>query len=168
MRKLLIVVPALVLLVATAIAVSASVSVNNVRIVGDEAFIPDRLIRSDFHFSPGPISVDSGSSVTWNNGTDDEHTITLVEETQVPEDFDAVFECRDPGGVCRAALDAHFATDPPTEVIEAGAAGLDTSGDSLLVDEGGSVTAVISAPAGTDLYYICSVHPWMQGEIEVE
>lgn len=165
MRKLLIVVPALVLLVATAISVSATN--RNVRIIGDEQFIPDRVIKSDFHFSPGPINVESGSSVTWNNATDDEHTITLVEESQVPEDFDGVFECRDPGGVCRAALDVHFGTDPPTEVIEAGAAGLDTPGDSLLVEEDGTVTAVISAPAGTDLYYICSVHPWMQGEIEV-
>ena len=166
MRKLLILVPVFALVVATAISVSASIS--NVRIIGADQFIPNRVIKADYHFSPGPISVESGDSVTWNNGTDDEHTITLVEESQVPEDFEGVLECRDPAGVCRAALDVHFGTDPPTDVIEAGAAGLDTPGDSLLVEEGGTVTAVISAPSGTDLYYICSVHPWMQGEIEVE
>jgi plastocyanin len=166
MRKLVILVAVLVLGLTTTIAVGA-VEKRDVRIAGDEQFLANRLIESNFRFVHGDLTVESGQSVTWRNTTDDEHTITLVPEADVPEDFDEVFECRDPGGVCRAALDAHFGTDPPTEVINVGAAGLDTPGDSLLIEEG-SVTAVISAPAGTDLYYICSVHPWMQGEIEVE
>jgi len=29
-------------------------------------------------------------------------------------------------------------------------------------------TVVISAPAGTTLYYMCAVHPWMQGKIVVK
>jgi plastocyanin len=166
MRKVLLLTSALVLTIVIAIPVMAKDKAF--RIVGDEAFAANKMIESDFHFTPGVMSVESGGSLTWNNKTDDEHTVTLVEESQVPPDFDGVFECRDPGGPCRAALDAHFATDPPTDTINVGAAGLDTPGDSLLIDEEGSVTAVISAPSGTDLYFICSVHPWMQGEIEVE
>jgi plastocyanin len=147
--------------------ITASAQDRLVPIVGDEAFAPNHFIKSNFHFKQGDFSIESGESVTWENQTDDEHTVTLVEESQVPEDFDGVFECRDPGGVCRAALDAHFGTVPPTDTINVGAAGLDQPGDSLLIEEG-SVTAVISAPSGTELYYICSVHPWMQGEIDVE
>jgi plastocyanin len=166
MRKLLIVAGILAFAVATTITVAAAPKRGPVVIAGDEDFVANQMIESDFHFVKGDLSVKSGDSVTWRNATDDEHTVTLVPEGEVPDDFDGVFECRDPGGPCRAALDAHFATDPPTEVINVGAAGLDTPGDSLLVEEE-SVSAVISAPAGTELYYICSVHPWMQGEIDV-
>jgi plastocyanin len=165
MRKLAILAVSLVFAVAMSISVSASDRV--VQILGEERFVPNRLIASTFHFLPGFRRVQSGGSVTWVNRTDDEHTVTIVDEEDVPADFDEVFECRDPGGVCRAALDAHFGTDPPTLVINVGAAGLDAAGDSLLIEEGATVSAVVSAPAGTNLHYICSVHPWMQGEIEV-
>ena len=167
MRKLVILAGILAFAVATTATVSAVGKQGTIVIAGDERFVANQLIESDFHFVKGDRSVKSGESLRWRNDTDDEHTITLVPEADVPADFDEVFECRDPGGHCRAALDAHFATDPPTQVINVGAAGLDTPGDSLLVEEG-SVSAVISAPAGTELYYICSVHPWMQGEIDVE
>jgi plastocyanin len=167
MRKFVILAGILAFAVATTATVSAVGKRGTIVIAGDERFVANKLIESDFHFMNGDRSVKSGASLRWRNTTDDEHTITLVPEEDVPADFDEVFECRDPGGHCRAALDAHFATDPPTQVIDVGAAGLDTPGDSLLVEEG-SVSAVISAPAGTELYYICSVHPWMQGEIEVE
>lgn len=166
MRKLAILAATVAFAAATSISVSAQE--RAIRIVGKEKFVPNRLIASTFHFTPRVISTDSGSSVTWKNLTDDEHTVTVVDEEDVPADFDEVFECRDPGGPCRAALDGHFATDPPTPVLNAGAPGLDSPGDSLLILADETVTAEVSAPAGTDLYYICSVHPWMQGEIEVE
>jgi len=166
MRKAFLLTFVLGLLFVIAIPVMAKD--KGFRIVGDEDFAANKMIESDFHFAPGVMTVESGDLLTWNNKTDDEHTVTIVEESEVPPDFDGVFECRDPGGPCRAALDAHFGTTPPTDTINVGAAGLDAPGDSLLIDEEGSVTATISAPSGTDLYFICSVHPWMQGEIEVE
>jgi hypothetical protein len=30
-----------------------------------------------------------------------------------------------------------------------------------------SVSAVIDAPVGANLSYVCALHPWMQGTIEV-
>jgi plastocyanin len=137
------------------------------RIVGDEEFVPNQLIESDFRFDPGMIRVRPGGEVRWRNTTDDEHTVTIVAAEDVPQDFDEVFECRDPGGVCRAALDAHFSSDPPVAVINVGAPGLDMPGDSILIEDD-PVGAIISAPAGSVLHYICAIHPWMQGNIAVE
>jgi hypothetical protein len=46
--------------------------------------------------------------------------------------------------------------------------GLDTVGDSLVLPPKGKVSAKISAKAGSVLYYVCAVHPWMQGKIIVK
>jgi hypothetical protein len=51
--------------------------------------------------------------------------------------------------------------------VNVGGPGLDQSGDSLLFFAGESISAEISAAAGTTLYYLCAIHPWMQGSITV-
>jgi hypothetical protein len=53
-------------------------------------------------------------------------------------------------------------------VIEAGKPGLDKVGDSLVLAPNGTVSAKISAKAGSTLWYVCAVHPWMQGRINVK
>jgi len=40
-------------------------------------------------------------------------------------------------------------------------------GDSLLMLPGHSISSVITAPPGTTLYYLCAIHPWMDGSITV-
>ena len=40
-------------------------------------------------------------------------------------------------------------------------------GDSLFIKPNGSVSAPVTAKAGTTLHYICIFHPWMQGVIKV-
>jgi hypothetical protein len=52
-------------------------------------------------------------------------------------------------------------------VVNAGAPGLDAPGDSLLFFDDQSVTATVSAPSGARLFYLCAIHPWMQGQITV-
>jgi hypothetical protein len=45
-----------------------------------------------------------------------------------------------------------------------------TPGDSLLFGgelDSQSISARVTAPAGTTLYYLCALHPWMQGSIKV-
>jgi len=49
---------------------------------------------------------------------------------------------------------------------------LDAPGDSVVVPPPGlglplSVSAIVTAPAGSELSYICAFHPWMQGTIHV-
>ena len=55
-------------------------------------------------------------------------------------------------------------------ILNKGQPGLDTPGDSVAIQQPGthhSVTINVSAPAGTTLYFMCAVHPWMQGKIIV-
>jgi plastocyanin len=138
---------------------------------GTEVFEPNRLFKSTFRFVPGTIRVKSGQSLTWVDRdalTGAPHTVTVVAPEDVPSNLEELFFCREPGGVCREALDAHFPPGaPPQFVVNVGAPGLDVPGDSLFVPPEGSVTEVVSAPAGTTLNYICAFHPWQQGKIRV-
>jgi hypothetical protein len=47
------------------------------------------------------------------------------------------------------------------------AAGIDGRLDSLFVGPGESVTAQVTAPPDTELFYLCIIHAWMMGEIRV-
>lgn len=172
MRKLPMFLAVVLLAVSTsttAVATNRQRETNQVAVVGTERFKSNALFHSTFRFRPGTIEVDSGDSVTWmdRDRIDAPHTITVVEEH--PGDLAELFFCREAGGACREALDAHFPPgQPPVPVVNVGAPGLDSPGDSLLMFPGTSVTEVVSAPAGATLLYICALHPWMQGSIEVE
>jgi hypothetical protein len=97
------------------------------------------------------------------------------------------------GGHCEFFLSAHAPTIGPEgpvppfvasldafKVSAASPARLDSAGDSLVVAEMGAaypntfgtfipdtISAVITAPEGTVLEYVCAIHPWMNGEIQV-
>src|SRR5918995_2395654 len=105
MRKLLTVV-VLVALTAT-VALSASASSGTVFTRGDEKFVPNAMIQSTLRFSPGKVSASMGQTLTWTHAdqTTAPHTVTIVDETDLPTSIDEVFECP----ACLAALDAHFA-----------------------------------------------------------
>jgi plastocyanin len=168
MRRVAIVAVAIALAVVAAGGASASPLTVAVR--GGERFVPNALIQSTFRFSPGPISATTGQTVTWVDAdqvADEPHTITVVAQADLPTDVEEVFECQD-SGPCSAALEGHFGGGgAPVPVLEAGNPGLDAPGDSLLLFPGGTVDGLISAPAGTTLYYLCALHPWMQGSISV-
>jgi plastocyanin len=157
-------------LASLALAGAASAGpTRTVRITGDEQFVPNAMIMATLRFTPGPLTVDSGDTVTWPNETDEPHTITIVDAADVPTTIGEVFGCTAPGGACFPALVGHF-TDPPTFVLGGGADGtdgLDGVGDSLLVFPGGTISAPVTAGAGTTLDYLCAIHPWMIGSIDV-
>jgi plastocyanin len=168
MRKLAILLGALALTMLNGVSVGASPTTVAAR--GGEKFVPNALIQSTFRFSPGSIGVASGQTVTWTDedmATDEPHTITVVAQSDVPTDVESVFECQADGNPCALALAGHLGAGTPVPVINVGATGLDAPGDSLLLFPGGSVSAVVSAPTGSTLYYLCALHPWMQGTISV-
>jgi plastocyanin len=167
MRKVMITLGA-VLLLALSIDVATGASPSTVAVRGAERFVPNAMIQSTFRFSPGSIRVTSGEEVTWvdEGQSAAPHTVTVVAE--LPGTIDEVFGCQGPGQPCGNALAAHgLAGGEIVPVVEVGNPGLDSVGDSLLFFPGGSVSAVVSAPAGTTLLYLCALHPWMQGSISV-
>ncbi len=174
MRKLVV----LTLTIALIALMGGSASANpsrTVNIVGQEHLIPNAVLNATFHYAPGTISIDQNGTLTFVNHTDAPHTVSLVNERDLPTSVPLVFRCA--AGLCRTILNAHHAFTPAqVSVIEAGAPGLDTPtnstppvtvGDSLFVAPGQTVSAKVSAPSGTQLYYLCAIHPWMQGEIDV-
>jgi plastocyanin len=135
---------------------------------GTEIFDINGAAVATFRFAPEVLSVPSGTRVTWKHvdTSSDPHTITIVtDKRQLPHNFEAA-NCKP----CHAANDGHFPRNkPPVAILNKGAPGLDTVGDSLLIrpKRGATASTVISAPAGTTLYYVCIIHPWMQATIKV-
>ena len=77
---------------------------------------------------------------------------------------------------CRLALGhlkdpQHPDTSPvKTYILNQGKPGFNTRGDSLALAPAGphkQAKVQVTAPAGTTLYYLCAIHPWMQGTIVV-
>jgi plastocyanin len=159
----MLVVVVLAVVLSTGIVLAAD---KTVRTTGDEKFVPNAMIQATLRFTPGMIRVSSGDVVTWvhDDQTPAPHTVTIVEE--LPATIEEVFGCGAPGEPCGDALAGHSVG--PTFVLNAGAPGLDAPGDSLLFFDDGSISAPVSAPTGSRLLYLCAIHPWMQGEINVQ
>jgi hypothetical protein len=80
---------------------------------------------------------------------------------------------------CGCYASAHLKNPqaPPDEsnpivrwVLNKGRPGLDAVGDSVAIQPDGShrhITIQVTAKPGTTLYFLCAVHPWMQGKIVV-
>jgi plastocyanin len=144
-------------------------------IKGDESFKPNVVLTNTFRFEPGTVTVRSGGTVTMTNTTTDAHSLSIVKASQVPRTINQLHSC----SVCEAILKEHGINfegppthgPPPHLVVNAGAAGFDTPGDSVVIGpkgKGGPVTFKITARPGTTLHFMCAFHAWMQGRILVK
>jgi plastocyanin len=155
------------------IAVAASGGGPIVRTPERNIVIPNALFASTLRFEPGVVTVKSGGTITFVNSQKDEpHTATIVKQSELPRTPDQVENCKS----CRLALahlkdPRHPETSPvKTYVVNRGQPGFDARGDSVFITPGGPhkrAVVTVSAPAGTTLYYVCAIHPWMQGSITV-
>jgi plastocyanin len=167
---------------------SAAPNDKTVRIVGGQQFIPDVSFSDTQRFEQKVITVRSGQTISWHNTTDEPHTISVVAPNDLPKSVQQVENCQ----VCGPFLGAHAPNvgpngpEPPFVFFldnlqpSAAAARLDSTGDSIIVAPQGAqfpsttgglitdtVSAVVAAPAGTTLTYLCAIHPWMQATIKV-
>jgi hypothetical protein len=107
------------------------------------------------------------------------HTFSLVTKGSIPKTKKAEKNCFTPKHICMAIAKWHGTngngpvTKNPTK---AGLPGWDTLGsvtkvgDSWFTGEkkpGTSIEQPVSAAAGTTLYFMCAIHPFMHGSIEV-
>jgi hypothetical protein len=84
--------------------------------------------------------------------------------------------CFDPGHICFVGVGRHRALDNNNandlDRVNAGRPGFDKlngiiqRGDSIFFNRR-SRSVIVSAPSGRTLPYLCLIHPWMQGKIEV-
>ena len=94
----------------------------------------------------------------------------IVNAAEVPGSIDDVFNCGAPDTVCDALFQLVGETDNPPRIIEGPGttAGINGRLDTLVILPGETVSATVTAPSGTTLYFICAIHPWMQGRLVVE
>ena len=130
----------------------------------------------------GPESVTVGDQLEIVNETNPKqvgpHTFSLVTKGSLPKTPKARKGCFAPKHICLAIAIWH-GFNPKTEEItknpaKAGPAGWSTAGsnskkgDSWFTEKKGEAFGQeVTAAAGTTLYYMCAVHPWMQGKVNV-
>jgi plastocyanin len=178
---------ALASLTAVTVGQASAQSGQVVQIIGDQDL--GAPSGQPFEFKQGRIVVHPQDTVVWRNETLAPHSITIIDQDEMPQTLQQLFAC----SVCEQVLMGHtpnmgpqgpfppfvFAIDE-LKVTAASPARLDARGDSLVVAEQGAaypstlggmipdtISAVIDAPVGSTLSYVCALHPWMQGTIEV-
>jgi hypothetical protein len=107
------------------------------------------------------------------------HTFSLVTKGSIPKTPKARQTCFTPKHICMAIAHWHGTNGngPVTKnPVKAGAAGWDTlgsvtkTGDSWFTGEkksGTFYTQPVTAAPGTTIYFMCAIHPFMHGSIEV-
>lgn len=178
MRRLLLLVSALVVLAALGAGLAAAGSEGKtVRTLGDEVLKPNVGIRADLRFSPGPTSLAVGEQITWVGadkvGAPHSATLTRNPDALVQSFSDFLFgTCPECDAAIGAAAGAHFSAFPP--VVEVGTGdGFGDDGDSVMF--GGGIPGIpneitmelTNADPGETIYYFCFIHPWMQGQLNV-
>lgn len=106
------------------------------------------------------------------------HTFSLVTKGSIPKTPKARQVCFTPNHICMSIAKWHGVKgNGPVKVnpVEAGLEGWDTlgsltkKGDSWFTGTkpNASIVQKVSAAAGTTIYFMCAIHPWMHGSIEV-
>jgi plastocyanin len=160
---------------AAAASPSAKPGVTKVKIEFDRA-------NKDLFFD-APASVAAGDQLQIKNNTNPRqigpHTFSLVREKDLPVGKNHIKGCEKKlKGICGAIAGWHDVNLQTGEIgenpVEVGKAGWDTKGslkrkgDSVVLErKGEKFQRPVTAPVGKTLYFVCAVHPFMQGKIDV-
>jgi hypothetical protein len=129
----------------------------------------------------GPTTVHEGEELRIVNNTMPSmvgpHTFSLVTKGSLPKTAKLRKECFTPGKICMGIAKWYGLKgeeEPKDLLVKAGKEGWDMmgtatkKGDSyFFAKKGESIEQVVSAKAGTTLYFMCAVHAFMQGSIKV-
>ncbi len=155
---------------AAGVGIAGAATPNRIQILGGTTVKPGQSLTDDQHFAPAKLEVRSGATVTLANKakTEDPHTISLVKKADLPKTAKQVFNC----ATCNAIIGSHEFNEQTGDigkpVVDVGQAGYDQPGDSTVIQPKRKITFKVTAKKGTTLYYLCAIHPWMQGSIAVK
>jgi hypothetical protein len=173
-----------VALSATALTFALGGSLAGAVPTGKTDVISMELTKGKLKFV-APESVAVGDQLEIVNKTNPKqvgpHTFSLVTKGSVPKTPSARKNCFTPKHICLAIAKWH-GFNPKNERItinpaKAGPEGWSTAGnatgkkgDSWFSGEkkGGHFSQEVTAEAGSTLYFICAVHPFMHGQVKVE
>jgi hypothetical protein len=137
--------------------------------------------KGGLHFE-APKTITSGEELEVLNQTNPKqvgpHTFSLVTKGSIPKTAKARQICFTPKHICMSIAKWHGVKgNGPVKVnpVEAGAEGWDTlgsltkTGDSWFTGNKpkASIVQKVTAAAGTTIYFMCAIHPWMHGSIKV-
>lgn len=139
-------------------------------------------LKGGLHFE-APKTIVAGETLEVLNQTNPKqvgpHTFSLVTKGSIPKTPKARKTCFTPKHICMAIAKWHGTNGngPVTKnPVKAGLDGWDTlgsltkTGDSWFTGEkkpGTFIEQPVSAAAGTTIYFMCAIHPFMHGSIEV-
>jgi hypothetical protein len=143
--------------------------------VGKVKFKVNRFIRDSVHFNRDSLSIRSDGRLTLADKTGQPHTFSLVRRSQQPGNLREMEACFGPGPCDDIAVD-HGAVNPDTGeeqdptvlLVNKGAEGFNRPGDSVVMAPRKTVRVDVTAARGKSLYYLCVIHPWMQGRLDVK
>ena len=141
------------------------------KIVGGTKFVPNRMIADTMHFKKDRLLVAKNGTISLVNTTGAPHTFSLVRKTQVPRTARGVDACFSEKGVCGKIAVEHGAVNPDTgeeqdptvPLVDKGKAGFNQPGDSIIIPP--KARRKVKVTNAQPLYYICAIHPWMNGAI---
>jgi hypothetical protein len=166
----------LAVLIAAAVAVPAFAATppqkRTLRTIGGPEFKANRFVQDTMRFSRDRTVIRRGGKLRLVDRTDQPHSFSVVRKGQLPRTMRQMENCFGPGP-CDDLAVAHGAInpetgeeqEPTTPLVNAGREGFNRPGDSVLIPPGGKVTVDITG--AKDLYYLCAIHPWMLGKIDV-
>jgi hypothetical protein len=169
-------VPALAMVIAAAIVVPAVAQPAprkaTLQAVGKLSFKANRFVKDGMHFNLDQVVIRRGGNLTLRDRTKQAHTFSLVRKNQLPRTMRQMENCFGPGPCDEIAV-AHGAInpdtgeeqEPTTPLVNVGANGFNQPGDSVLIPPGGKTTVQVTG--AKDLYYLCAIHPWMLGKVDV-
>jgi hypothetical protein len=129
-----------------------------------------------------PKTIASGEELEVLNQTNPKqvgpHTFSLVTKGSIPKTPKARQVCFTPNHICKAIASWHGVKGegaPTKNPAKAGLEGWDTlgsltkPGDSWFTGTkpNASFEQPVTAAAGTTIYFMCAIHPWMHGSIKV-
>ena len=138
----------------------------------------NRFVQDTLRWNKDVYKVPSGGSLHIVNVAADEgpHTFTVVAQKDLPKTAPQLFNCQICNKLAKAhGADPHSNAPPKFPFLENGvgqatAPSVDKPGDSGVTGKGKkgeSIDLKVTAPAGTKLYFMCLIHPWMQAEVDV-
>ena len=145
---------------------------------GPPKFQINRFVQDTLRWNKDTYSVPSGGTLHIVNMAADEgpHTFTVVALKDEPKTLKTLFSC----SICQKLAKAHGAdpnsnAPPKFQYLENGVGQntppqVNQPGDSGVTGKGKkgeSIDLKVTAPAGTKLYFMCLIHPWMQAVVNV-
>jgi plastocyanin len=171
--------PAIGLAIALVAVVPATAqnapSKATLNVVGMAKFKANRYVMDDMRFGRDITVVKSGGTLTIVNKTDQPHSFSLVKKSQLARNMAQMEACFG-RGPCDELAVAHGAVNPETgeeqdptiPLVNVGKEGFDQPGDSVVFGPRSKTKVKITAKKGSQLYFLCAIHPWMQGKLDVK